>query len=242
MHKLIVSFYILLFTIPLAMGQSHCNLYLQQNKLVGSTENKFFTGFEIELDSTYTKLDSASLFNQFPRIGSINFKNRIDIPTEFTITERAGFPQILFRFKSSYMSFDNLLINDESISFTFDIDPEVPVTEDDLKIIQIAKKLLSEEKYWNKNDDRNCDDDLANKSFSLYCALRLSSLEVENKYNHRNAALQKLRHLIEIKYPDKEWNHRLMDFNNMEETDYEEIINILNEIENSFIQELKSKK
>lgn len=223
-------------------GQSEGKLYLEENKLKGSCENKYFTGFVIELDTIYSKIDSTSLFSQFPRAGKINFKNRVEISTEFTLTKRLGYAQIMFRFKNDYLTFDNLKVEDQSISFIMDNDPKVPVTEDDLKIIQIAKKLLSEEKYWNKEDDRKCDDDLANKSYSLYCALRLSSLEIENRYNNRNAVLQKLRHLIEEKYPSKKWNHRLMDYNNMEQTNYEEIVKILDEIENSFSIELNLKK
>ena len=76
----------------------------------------------------------------------------------------------------------------------------------------------------------------------MYCALRFASLEIENRYNHRNAVLQKLRHLIEEKYPNRKWDHRLMDYNNLEETNYEDIVQMLDEIENAFIQELKLKK
>lgn len=229
---------LIFISINAAFSQSNGILLLEKDKLAGNCEDKYFTGFEIELDSTYTKIDSTVLFSQFPRIGTINFKNRIEIPTEYTITERAGFPQIMFRFRNTYLTLDSLKIKNQSISFSINDDPIVPVTEDDLKIIQIAKRLLSEEKYWNNEGDRKCTDDLANKKYSLYCALRISSLEIEEKYNHRNAVLQKLRHLIEEKYPNKKWNHRLMDFNNMEETNYEDIVNILNEIEHSFIQEL----
>ena len=222
-------------------GQNIGTLNLQNDKLIGNCENKYFTGFIIELDSIYTEIDSSELFKQFPRVGKINFKNRILIPTEFTITKRAGIPQIMFRFKSDYLTFDKLKIESQSISFTVNEDPIVPVTEDDLKIIRLTKSLLSEEQYWNKEDDRECGDDIANKSYSLYCALRISSLEIEEKYNHRNAALQKLRHLIDKKYPDRKWNHRLMDFNNMKEIEYEEILDILNEIEEEFIIELNNK-
>lgn len=225
----------------MSFAQDIGKLNLQKDKLIGNCTNQYFTGFVIELDSSYTEIDRATLFNQFPRVGTVNFKNRIDISTEFTVTERAGFPQIMFRFKSDYLTFDNLKIESQRISFTIDDDPEVPVTESDVRIIRITKNLLSDEKYWNKEDDRNCDDDLANKSYSLYCALRMSSLEVEEKYNHRNAALQKLRHLINEKYPNRKWNHRLMDFNNMKETEYEDIVNMLNDIEEYFIMELHYK-
>lgn len=237
--QIVIKFLLFLFISSNSIfSQNVGKLDLKGNKLEGSCENRYFTGFEIELDTFYVKLDSISLFSQFPRIGKINFKNRIDIPTEFTLTERLGYPQIMFRFKNDYLTFDSLEIESQAISFTVDNDPEIPATKEDLKIIRIAKRLLSEEKYWNKEDDRKCDDDLANKTYSLYCALRLSSLEVENKYNHRNAVLQKLRHLIKLKYPNKKWKHRLMDYNNMEETNYKDIMNILDEIEDFFIQEL----
>jgi len=213
------------------VGQNTSTLYLKGNKLTGKCNHSYFTGFEIELDTIYSKIDSAILFNQLPRIGSINFKNKVDIPTEFTITERAGFLQIMFRFRTTYLTFDNLDIQKQTVSFTIDNDPKVPVTENDLKIIRLAKEILKEEKYWNRQDDRQCGDDLANKSYSIYCALRIASLEIEGKYNHRNAVLQKLRHLIVEKYPTKKWNHRLMDFNNLEELVFKDISNILDKIE-----------
>ncbi len=226
----------------LSFSQALGQLHLEGNRLKGTCEHRYLTGFEIELDSTYTEIDSALLFRQFPRIGSINFKNRVDIPTEFTISNRAGFAQIMFRFRTNYLTFDRLQIEKQLISFQVDDDPEVPVTEKDLRIIAVAQKMLSEEKYWNNEDDRNCDDDLANKSFSIYCALRIASLEVEEKYNHRNAVLQKLRHLIGERFPNKKWNHRLMDFNNMAEVTFTDIQEMLAKMETEIIQELKDRK
>ena len=223
-----------------SIGQDAGVLYLNQNKLKGSCENKYFTRFEIELDSIYSSMDSTKLFSQLPRIGKINFKNRVDIVTEFVMTKRAGYPQIMFRFKSDYLTFDNLDFGDQFVSFVLDDDPNVPATNGDLEIIRLAKKLLSEEKYWNKEDDRDCTDDLENKSYSIYCAIRIASLQIEEQYNHRNAALQKLRHLIEDQYPSKKWNHRLMDYNNMDEISYTDIINMLNQIEQDFVQEMKT--
>ena len=241
MKHLNILILLLLIATNFSFGQSNGELILHQDKLVGKCENKYFTGFEIELDTSYSMIDSISLFEQFPRMGSINFKNRFIIPTEFTITERAGFNQIMFRFKSDYLTFDNLEIGNQSISFTINNDPIVPVTENDLRIIRLAKNLLSEELFWNKEDDRKCDDDLSNQKYSLYCAVRIASLEVEERYNHRNAVLQKLRHLIKEKYPNKKLKHRLMDFNNLEEIKYEDIVNLLSEIEKAFISELNTK-
>ena len=241
MKILYLSIIFLSFSSTPMNAQQGATLTLHEDKLVGDCENKFYTGFTIELDSTYSSLDSLSLFNQFPRIGTVHFKNKAHIATEFTTTDRAGHTQIMFRFRSSYFTFDNLQIEDQSISFTIDSDPVVPATENDLKIIRLVKDLLSEEKYWNRADDRDCNDDLGNKSYSIYCALRIASLQVENNYNHRNAVLQKLRHLLAEIYTDKKWKHRLRDFNNMEELSYLQLMGILDEIETDFILELEER-
>lgn len=221
------------------MSQSKAELKLTDNTLNGTCDDPYFTGFMIELDSAYSSIDSSILFGQLPRMGTINFKHKADIPTEFTITNRAGYAQIMFRFRSEWLTFDDPVFTNNTISFTVDRDPVVPFTEDDLTIIQLASEMLSERKYWNKQDDRICEDDVANKSYSLFCALKIASLAVENKYNHRSAVLQKLRHLIDEKDPDKQWNHRLRDFNNQEETTYEDILSILAEMEAACEMELE---
>jgi len=91
----IIIKFVLLISLNAAFGHDNGKLFLQKNKLGGDCKNKYFTGFEIELDSSYTEIDSAKLFSQFPRIGIINFKDKFEIPTVFTLTERAGFPQIM---------------------------------------------------------------------------------------------------------------------------------------------------
>lgn len=222
-------------------SQNKGEMRLENTRLKGACEDQYFTGFMIELDTVYTEIDSVKLFDQLPRMGTINFKNSVQIPTEFTKTTRAGYNQIMFRFRSSWHTFDELIFNDQLITFTIDRDPKVPCTIEDLHILKLAKKILSEEKYWHKEDDRNCEDDLGNKCYSLYCALKIASVAIEGKYNHRNAVLQELRHLIVEKYPNKEWTHRLLDFNNMKETSYEDIMEILTEIELKFKMELKKR-
>lgn len=126
------------------MSQSKAELKLTNNTLNGTCDDPYFTGFMIELDTIYSSVDSSMLFGQLPRLGTINFKNKANISTEFTRTDRASYPQIMFRFRSEWLSFDDLEFKDNSISFTIDRDPVVPFTEDDLQIIQLASDMLSE--------------------------------------------------------------------------------------------------
>jgi len=53
----------------------------------------------------------------------------------------------------------------------------------DLEILKRADALLSDSSKWNKNDDRECDDDNINESYSLYCALAKASEEIIGEWD-----------------------------------------------------------
>jgi len=65
-----------------------------------------------------------------------------------------------------------------------------PVTADDLRILQKADELLSGESVWNRQDDRDCDDDEKTVKRSLFCALQRACFDVLGDYDHRRVALQ----------------------------------------------------
>ena len=107
----------------------------------------------------------------------------------------------------------------------------------DLKIIQRADFILSDASVWNKNDDRECEDDISNGSYSLFCALFKASVDVTGEYEHRRAAMQQVRFTLE-KYEDgRVTAHRLMDWNNHPKTTFEEVKKVLKEA----IQEVQVK-
>jgi hypothetical protein len=116
---------------------------------------------------------------------------------------------------------------------------EQPVTEADLRILQRADVLLKDPASWNHYDDRLCDDDEATGRRSLFCALKKANTEELGSYEHRNIALQEVRFAIEDATRDRQNKmifdalkhfrlpHRLMDFNNLPETRFEDIHNVL---------------
>ena len=66
---------------------------------------------------------------------------------------------------------------------------------------------------WNRADTRVCPADA--KTFSLYCALEKATNEVNSKFEHRGAAMQEARFVIDEIAPDrKKYEHRLKDYNN----------------------------
>ena len=114
-----------------------------------------------------------------------------------------------------------------------------PATPDDLRILRRADALLGDASVWNRHDDRVCDDDEASGNRSLFCALQKADREILGEYQHRNVALQEVRFVIQDATRDRHTEmvigalrrfslpHRLMDFNNLPETRFEDVKQVL---------------
>ena len=103
-------------------------------------------------------------------------------------------------------------------------DPNVrpPVTKADVRIVQRARQILNSPSKWNRADTRECPADA--RTFSLYCALEKATVEVSGKFEHRGAAMQEARFVIdEIAPHAKSYEHRLMNYNNDSTTTFADI-------------------
>jgi hypothetical protein len=118
--------------------------------------------------------------------------------------------------------------------------PNQPVTKDDLFILKRADEILSGETKWNRKDNRTCKP--ADKVWSLFCALQKASLEVLGKYDHRRVALQEVRFAIEEVTKGREFEHRLMDYNNLPTTQFKDIKKVLKIATDRVGERLNSKK
>ena len=96
-----------------------------------------------------------------------------------------------------------------------------PITKADLQIVQQARKILDSPSKWNRADNRECPPGA--KTFSLYCALEKAMTEVSGNFEHRGAALQEARFVIDEIAADRNYNHRLMDYNNDPTTTFPDI-------------------
>ena len=101
--------------------------------------------------------------------------------------------------------------------------PVTEVTEEDMRILERADALLPTEAVWNRRDTRECPESAV--TLSLFCALQKASTEVIGKYDHRRASLQEVRFVIEER--GKEYEHRLMGFNNDPSTRLADIKQVL---------------
>jgi hypothetical protein len=100
-----------------------------------------------------------------------------------------------------------------------------PVTDEDLRILQRANQILSSTSLWNRHDTRVCLP--TDRTWSLFCALEKASLDVLGEYRHREVALQEVRFAVEDATKGQEFEHRLMDYNNLASTTFEDIKRVL---------------
>jgi CubicO group peptidase (beta-lactamase class C family) len=104
---------------------------------------------------------------------------------------------------------------------------DLPVTNDDLRILRRADELLRDESVWNRKDDRECDDDEATGKRSLFCALQKACVDVLGTYDHRRVALQEVRFAVEDATRGQDFEHRLRDFNNLPTTQLSDVKRVL---------------
>jgi hypothetical protein len=78
-----------------------------------------------------------------------------------------------------------------------------------LTILVRADALLRDESAWNRQDDRECQDDEAAGMRSLFCALQKACIEVLGTYDHRRVALQEVRFTVEDATRGRNFEHRL---------------------------------
>jgi hypothetical protein len=100
-----------------------------------------------------------------------------------------------------------------------------PVTDEDLRILQRADAILSSAAVWNRHDTRICKPE--DRTWSLFCAMEKASFDVLGEYRHREVALQEVRFAVEEVTKGVELEHRMMDYNNLSSTGFEDIKKIL---------------
>jgi hypothetical protein len=99
------------------------------------------------------------------------------------------------------------------------------VTAEDLAILHKADEVLASSSVWNRHDTRICNQD--DTTWSLFCALEKGSLFVLGEYRHREVALQEVRFAVEEASKGMRFDHRLMDYNNLPSTTFDDVKGVL---------------
>jgi hypothetical protein len=118
-----------------------------------------------------------------------------------------------------------------------DPDARPPVTQSDLQIVRRAQEIVNAPSKWNRSDTRTCPTDA--KTFSIYCALEEATNEVSGKFEHRGAAMQEARFVVEEMAPGRNYHHRLMDYNNDPATTFADLQEFFHRLETRLALRLK---
>ena len=113
----------------------------------------------------------------------------------------------------------------DALTLTIAANNQLPPTLDDIRIIQRAEALLSDQKTWNREDNRSCPP--RPQRWSLFCALQQATEEISGGVHYRQPALQMVREVLNEVGGARLGKHRLMDYNNHPDTTLAEIHDLL---------------
>jgi hypothetical protein len=99
-------------------------------------------------------------------------------------------------------------------SITFDLDTTASVTPNDIdrEIVRRADALLSSVSVWNRADNRRCPGSA--KTWSIYCAMQRAAVDASCGTHHRRPAMETVRVIVDERSAKRNYDHRLMDYNN----------------------------
>lgn len=223
------------------------SLKLNGSKYKGSSLQ--FAGYDVSmlLPSDFVE-DSLSINYLFKTIRSHDIRGEFIFPngstTEITysLIPYHDATAVFMKTSNGWFPWDKLRIENKKLIFSYDYWYCPPVTKTDLEILDLCFDYLKDSTAWNQYDDRKCDRDKSDEVLSLFCAIKIASIEKYGEYNHRGAVIQRTRFVIDELHPNHEYAHTLMDFNNDSSTKFEDIINILTIVKNRIKEELKTNK
>jgi hypothetical protein len=118
-----------------------------------------------------------------------------------------------------------------------DSEVQPPVTKADVQIVKRAREILNSPSKWNRADNRKCP--AGATTFSLYCALEKAIDEVSGKFEHRGAAMQEARFVIDAVAPNRDnYEHRLMGYNNDPTTTFADLQKVFDLLEARIVKRL----
>jgi hypothetical protein len=224
------------------------NLHIKDGHLEGSSE--YLEGFEISMDvpleilaKGLSELNIEALMTVIKDnkiTGTLCYPNGKETPIKYEIVRHRGIEEIYMKTTLGYFLWERVTITDERLTFAIYWWYCPPARKVDMETMEMARQLLADSTSWHKKDDRKCDDDIENSTWSLFCALKYASMEKMGEYNHHNTAMQTVRFVIDDLIPDHEFAHTLMDYNNAPSTGHKDILNVLRMAQERILKDLQT--
>jgi hypothetical protein len=142
--------------------------------------------------------------------GTIQVRNE-SRPIEISTYQYSTGPRLIVR-TGAWHTLDDFSISSDGLRLAWSEDVEAPPSQIDLEIFLAARELLHDEEVWDREDDRDCEND--ESLISLYCALARATADKMGRYQHRQPAMQAVRRVIALEWQERVVDHRLMNFNN----------------------------
>jgi len=207
-------------------------LHQLDTKLEGGSE--FLKGYKISMNVPSGFLESElnidaiiSLVRSQNVTGTVTYPSGRTTRIEYEIVRHRETEEIYMKSSLGYFLWEYMLIHDGKLNLAIYWWYCPPATEKDRDIIEYAEKILSDSSRWHKEDDRECEADIENDRWSLFCALKYASMEITDEYNHHNTAIQSVRFVIDELVPNHGFPHTLMDYNNESSTTHSDILHVL---------------
>jgi hypothetical protein len=136
----------------------------------------------------------------------------------------------IVRTEFGWYAVSGFALSPTDLRFQIDTSREIIPNELDRQILRRAATILSSASTWNRADNRRCPTTAT--TWSIYCALERATIEVTGGFHHRRPALEVVRQIVEERTAGRNYNHRLMDYNNDSTTS-------LNDVQSLFAEALK---
>ena len=223
------------------------NFTIKNNELVGISEylEGFVFSMSLNSDSLTIVPEKDELFSKIKKNeirGTLTYPNDRVTEIKYELVNHRGITGIYMKTTLGYFMWEklNIDINEIFVAINWWYCP--PATETDIEILNSTYSLLSNPSKWHQNDDRKCENDIESDSWSLFCALKYSSIEAANEYNHHNTAVQTVRFVIDDLQPNHGYEHTLMDFNNNSITTHSDILRVIKDAKKRISKELDEYK
>lgn len=218
-------------------------LKVQDGMLAGKSEYLIGFTFSMNLPADFLKkpFDKEELFaivREENVTGTLTYPNGRTTEIEYENVNYRGFEDVYMKTTLGYFLWEMLEVREDDVSFLIYWWYCPPARRVDMEALEMAEQLLADSTHWHKTDDRECEDDIKNDRWSLFCAIKYASIEKMGEYNHHNTAMQALRTAIDELMPEHGFTHTLMDFNNLPSTTHHDILFVIETAKKRIEEEL----
>jgi hypothetical protein len=118
----------------------------------------------------------------------------------------------LIRTYNGWFAVSGFSVRGSTMRFQIDTAKEIAPNALDRGILVRAAQIISSDSVWNRADNRKCP--ATATKWSIYCAVEQAQIDVAGGFHHRRPAGELVREIVDERTKTRNYNHRMMDYNN----------------------------